>query len=396
MQNTINVLLIEDNPGDKRLIQHMLMTDAQGGGSSSYTLVWYDTLAAGLNWVADNPVDVVLLDLSLPDSQGLATAQRMQAAAPTLPIIVMTGMNDDLLAVQSVHAGIQDYLVKGAVDSALLRRAIRYALERKQMMETLRRMNTILEQKVAERTAQLEAAVAELKRAAQQKDEFLGAVSHEMRTPLTGILAMAEALELQVAGELNERQLRYVGTIHAGGKRLLEMVNSILRYTRIISSEFKMALEPCDVTALCQHLAHEFEPIALQKGQTFVYASVPESLEIVSNGDGVCQVLHNLLDNAVKFTPEHGKIRLDLTADSETVRLAVADTGIGIPTVDLDLVFQPFIQADSGLARHYGGIGLGLAYVRRVVEMLGGNIVVQSEPGCGSCFVVTLPRRQPA
>jgi signal transduction histidine kinase len=393
MDERINVLLVEDNPGDKHLIQHMLL-NVSGRTPAPYMLVWHDTLAASLRWVAENPVDVVLLDLSLPDSQGLETVQRMQAAAPALALIVMTGLDSEVLALQSLHAGIQDYLVKGAVNSSLLHRAIRYAIERKQLSEALRQMNTSLEERVRDRTQQLERAVAELERASRLKDEFLSAVSHEMRTPLTGVLGMAEALEMQLAGPLNERQLHYVGTIRTSGSRLLAMVNSILRYAGLISGKVELTFELCRVEDLCAGLLRTFRPLAAKKEQSLTLSIAPPHLEIVSSRDGLSQILSNLLDNAVKFTPPGGQIGLAVNGEGadDTVQFVVWDTGIGIDAEQHRNIFQPFMQGDGSLARRYEGMGLGLAYAQRMADRLGGAVTVASAPGQGSRFTVTLPK----
>jgi signal transduction histidine kinase len=393
MPQTINVLLIEDNPGDMRLIQQMLSDLAQGSTATRYALTWRDRLAAGLQWVAANPVDIVLLDLSLPDSQGMATVQRMQAAAPAVPLIVLTGLDDETFAVLSLQAGIQDYLVKGRVDEHLLGRTIRYALERQQMTETLRQLNHALEERVRERTVQLERAVVELERASQAKDEFLATISHEMRTPLTGVLGMAEALEQQLAGALNERQLRYVSTIRTSGNRLLALVNSILRYTNLISGKVELHQEPCRVQSICANVLRVIRPLAEQKQQQFTVVVEPQDLELVTDAAGVCQSLCNLLDNAVKFTPVGGQLGLEVRRNEAANRLlfTVWDTGIGISPEQQRQIFTPFMQVDASLARRYEGIGLGLPYAQRMVELLHGELTLTSTLGQGSRFTVSLP-----
>jgi len=265
--------------------------------------------------------------------------------------------------------------------------------ERRLQEQEIQRLNTTLEQQVTERTAQLAVAVTELKRAAKMKDEFMAAVSHELRTPLTGVLGLAEVLELQTGGPLNERQARYVQGIHQSGERLLVMVNSILRYTGLMAGNVILQHEPCRLVELCAIGVRAVRGRVDQKGQTIVFSVEPIELTIVSDVSGITLLLQQLLENAVKFTPAGGRIGLEVGRDgaADTVHLVVWDTGIGITPEQQTYIFQPFIQGDSSLARHFEGVGLGLAYVQRMVDLLGGTISLESVPGEGSRFTVVLP-----
>lgn len=251
-----------------------------------------------------------------------------------------------------------------------------------------------------ERTGQLAAAVADLQRAAKVKDEFLGAVSHELRTPLVGVLGMAEALEMPFSGPLNERQARYVQGIHQSGERLLSMVNSLLRYTGVMANTVTVQQEPYGLAELCAVAVRAVRDHATQKGQTITVSVEPEGLVITSDREGIIQMIQNLLDNAVKFTPAGGRIGLEVRRDcqEDTVHLVAWDTGIGMSAEEQATIFQPFVQGDGSVTRRYGGVGLGLAYVKRMAELLGGTIALSSAPGEGSCFTITLPisRTNPA
>jgi PAS domain S-box-containing protein len=259
----------------------------------------------------------------------------------------------------------------------------------------LQASNSELEQRVAARTAELGGALKDLQRAAQLKDEFMAAVSHELRTPLIGVLGMADALEMQNRGPLNEHQLRAVQHIQSGGQRLLALVNSILRYTNLMGSAVTLQHEPCVLADLYARSVQSARRLAAQKEQTLTVSVTPPTLAIASDADAIEQMLGQLLDNAVKFTPPGGAIGLEafVTNDGEAVRLTVWDTGIGIAPEQQQQIFEPFVQGDSSLARQYLGVGLGLALVRRTVELLDGAITLESEPGQGSRFTVTLPQR---
>ena len=266
--------------------------------------------------------------------------------------------------------------------------------EYRALARMLQNSNAELEARVAVRTAQLAAAMQELTRAAQVKDEFMSAVSHELRTPLTGVLGMAEALELQYAGPLNERQLRYVHTIHNSGNRLLALINRILHYTALVGGKVTVQRDTCYLGELGANAVRAARPPAEAKGQTLQFSIDPPELTIISDSDGIAHVLEQLLDNAVKFTPAGGQVGLAIQGDDAAgcVRLVVWDTGIGISAAQQSAIFQPFVQVDASLARQYEGIGLGLPFVQRMVDLLGGTITVESALGHGSRFTVTLPQ----
>ncbi len=258
--------------------------------------------------------------------------------------------------------------------------------------EAVQNANAVLEQRVTERTAQLATALRAVENASRLKDEFMAAVSHELRTPLTGVLGIAETLELQITGPLNERQLRSVRSVRASGNRLLEIVNSILRYIAVAAGNITLQAQPCRLADLAGGAVQWVQPQAAAKSQQLSVEVDPSDPVIVSDADSIRQILQQLLDNAVKFTPHGGSIGLEVHCDDDAcVHLVVWDTGIGIVPEQHATIFRPFIQVEGGLARRYEGIGLGLAYVARAVEMLGGTVTVKSTPGEGSRFTVTLP-----
>jgi signal transduction histidine kinase len=234
------------------------------------------------------------------------------------------------------------------------------------------------------------------------KDEFLANMSHELRTPLNSILGMNEGLQDEVFGSINERQLKALQTIENSSRHLLALINDILDVAKIESGQVTPNLAVTNIESLCTSSLAFIKQQALTKRIQLI-PRIPKHLpEIVLDERRIRQVLINLLNNAVKFTPEGGTITLEVSQvqlESSTtnltalnyLKIAVIDTGIGISSENIQKLFQPFIQIDSALNRQYTGTGLGLALVKRLVELHEGTVELTSEVGVGSCFAINLP-----
>jgi PAS domain S-box-containing protein len=254
--------------------------------------------------------------------------------------------------------------------------------DRKQAEDRLRQTN--------ERLARVN---AELERATQLKDEFLASMSHELRTPLNSILGLSEALKTQVYGNLTQAQKRSLGTIERSGQHLLALINDILDLAKIESGKMELQIALTSVEQLCYSSLSFVKQQAHQKNIR-LHCHIQEGIETIDADERrIRQVLINLLSNAVKFTPEGGRVSLEVEArtQEEMLGFSVIDTGIGIAPENFSLLFQSFVQLDSSLSRRYSGTGLGLALVRRLAELHGGTVTVESEVGVGSKFTVFLP-----
>ena len=280
----------------------------------------------------------------------------------------------------------------------------------KQLQQELRdRQQT--QQHLTEINQRLAVSNEELARATRLKDEFLANMSHELRTPLNAILGMTEGMQEQVFGKTSNAQIKALQTIERSGSHLLELINDILDVAKIESGQIELEYSTISVDALCQSSLTFIKQQALKKSiqlETKLPTNLPE---INVDERRIRQVLINLLNNAVKFTPDGGHITLEascqpLSADALSsapvdnplalglnsyLHIAIRDTGIGISPENISKLFQPFIQIDSALNRQYQGTGLGLALVKRIVEMHGGKVMLSSELGVGSCFTVILP-----
>jgi signal transduction histidine kinase/CBS domain-containing protein/ActR/RegA family two-component response regulator len=276
------------------------------------------------------------------------------------------------------------------------------AIHQASLFEKLQQELTEREQaetRLVESNQQLALSNQELARATRLKDEFLASMSHELRTPLNVILGLSESLQDAVFGAINDRQQKSIVTIEKSGKHLLALINDILDLSKMEANKFH--LEPIDVSiqSICQNSTLFIKELALKR-QIRLNTQLPEQLKYLNirvDDLRFRQVLINLLSNAVKFTPEGGSIILDvrivdgLEDSQQQIIFSIVDTGIGIAPENMDKLFQSFVQIDSSLSRQYAGTGLGLSLVKRIVEMHGGTVSVQSEVDRGSCFTVSLP-----
>ena len=259
---------------------------------------------------------------------------------------------------------------------------------------------------------QLQLANQELLRATKLKDEFLANMSHELRTPLNAILGLSESLKEEILGALNETQLKAISTVDSSGEHLLSLINDILDLSKISSGMMELDIASVSVKKVCDSSLVFVKQQAFQK-KIQLHSHIPPLINNVNiNVDErrIKQVLINLLTNAVKFTPYEGNINLLVAIgsgdtwqgeatipqqlrdkNSPTILFQVVDTGIGISAKDLQMLFQPFVQVDSALNRQYEGTGLGLALVKQIVELHGGQVMAESEVGQGSSFTVALP-----
>jgi len=266
--------------------------------------------------------------------------------------------------------------------------------ERKRAEFALQESNTALQRQAAE----LDHARERAESADRIKSAFLATMSHELRTPLNSIIGFSGIILREMAGPLNAEQKKQLGMVKSSARHLLALINDVLDISKIEADQLVLHSEPFDLRASINSVTDAVRPLAEDKGLALEVEVSPEVGEMVSDRRRVEQVLLNLLSNAVKFTGSGGvALRARLTesvaaaSGGTAVTLAVTDTGIGIKAADLDRMFLPFSQIDSGLSRNYEGTGLGLAISRKIVEKLGGSINVSSVWEQGSVFTVVLP-----
>ena len=235
---------------------------------------------------------------------------------------------------------------------------------------------------------------AQLAAASQHKTEFLANMSHELRTPLNAIIGFSEVLQERLFGELNEKQTDYLKDIHESGRHLLSLINDILDLSKIEAGHMELEVTRVDLASALANALTLVRERAMRHGIELRLNAGPEVGEIEADERKLKQILLNLLSNAVKFTPDGGRVEVSARAVSDAMEISVRDSGIGISAKDQAALFKEFRQVGNDQARKAEGTGLGLALTKRLVELHGGAIFVQSELGKGTTFSFTLPRNR--
>jgi signal transduction histidine kinase len=369
----LQVLLVEDNAGDARLLREMFSKEPPG----SFVLTHLTRMFEAEKHLARGGVDIVLLDMGLPDGHGLETLRRARAAAPDVVMLVLTGLEDEALAAGAIKEGAQDYLIKGQIENRALPRALRHAIERHRMQAETDAM----------RDQQL-----------RLKDKFLSHVSHELRSPLTSIYSFTTIIADGLAGETNPEQNDYLKIILRNVHQLQSMIEDLLEVTQAQAGKLKIDLQPVSLTDAMEYAVETLQGAAREKQVSLSYQPTPGLPSIYADAMRVRQILTILLDNAVKYTPEGGAVQVQAGVcgqDPGFLQVEVSDTGLGIKPEAIDRIFEHLYQvSDPAIATGRAGrrgLGLGLHIAKELVTRQGGKIWVTSQPHQGSHFFFTVP-----
>ena len=242
-----------------------------------------------------------------------------------------------------------------------------------------------------EKQSLLEAKSVELQRVNEAKSSFLAMVSHELRTPLTSISAYTDLLERNRTGNLSEKQVRQLGVVKRNSAHLSRLISDLLDISKIESPEFTLTKTDFDLSEVAQELVESLEPLAIAKDQHIVSIS-NEKIPIVGDKQKVTQVISNLIESAVKYSPADATITIETLLNNGDAEITINDTGYGISKADQEQIFEAFFRSRTEENWEVPGTGLGLALVKRVVSMHGGNVSLESTIGIGSTFRITLPK----
>ena len=362
------VLLIEDNPGDADLVRLRLVE-----GKTPVNVSCFSRLSDGLASLASQPPTVVLLDLNLPDSHGPETFRKVLAQAPDVPVVILSGQEDESLAMKAIHQGVQDYLIKSDMTSRNLERSMRYAIERQALLRSLE----------ISRKQQIEF-----------KNRFLSHVSHELRTPLTCIHQYVSLLFDGLAGPVAPEQRDHLQTVLKSVNQLHAMIRDLLEATRAESGKLRVEPRCFALVELAQQAVAMMRPLAQEKQISVELVTSVRMPLVYADPDRILEVLINLIDNALKFTPAGGTVTVKANAletDPEFAYVSVADTGCGITPEALPLIFERLYQDPDSVDGSRTGLGLGLFIAKELVTLHRSRLWVASQPGEGSTFTFTLP-----
>ena len=392
------VLLVDDNPANRFAVGFWLR-------EAGYGVIEAGTGAEALAHMDGHP-DLVVLDINLPDIMGFEVLRRIRArpdvsAVPVLHLSASYTTGD--WRAHGLDAGADGYLTHPveprefvATVRALLR--VRAAeAERERLLAAAQAARAEAEAARAE----AEAARAEAERANAAKSQFLANMSHELRTPLNAIGGYAQLLELGLHGPITDEQRAILGRVQTAQHRLLGLINDVLNYAKLEGGRVEYHLAAVDLRAVIAEVLPLVEPQLAAKGLALDVRLPDGPHPVWTDREKLGQVLVNLLSNAVKFTDARhpatgapGRVTVDVAsraADGGAVFLRVHDTGRGIPREKQDAIFDPFVQVATGYTRSGEGTGLGLAISRDLARGMGGELTVESVPGVGSTFTLTLP-----
>lgn len=372
------ILVVDDEDGIRRGCMRALSPQGMQVETAA-------TLAEGKRRIERTHFDLVLLDVMLPDGQGIGLLKTIQACDPDIVSIIITGFATVELAVEAIKQGAYDFISK-PFDTDLLTLAVNQGLEKRRLSIEARRLHNIQVE-----AARLEQEKVEMEQLDRFKSAFMLTVAHELRSPVAAAQSLLRTLLRGLAGGLSEEQREILSRVEKRHAQLLELINDLLSLAASKIYDPGQPLQPVPLQPAIQAVVDAILPQAQEKGVRLQPDLEQPTLTVRASEDGLHRVLSNLIGNAVKFTPSGGWVQVHVWHEGENARVAVQDSGIGIGPEDLPRLGTEFFRAESAKQAGMSGTGLGLSIVQQQLEHFGGCLEIRSTPGEGSTFTATLP-----
>lgn len=352
----LKILLIEDDD----MFCHAIASLLKHKAPFKFALERANNASEGIEQLSNRPFDVILCDLTLPDSSGIETFRRIHRIAPLHPLIIMTGNDDESIAIQALQEGAQDYLEKGELDGRSLSRSIRYAIERSRLI--------------------------------QQRDDFMATLVHDVKNPLISTDRLYQYILEKHFGDIDPRLQEVTNVLKRSNESVMQLLMNLLEIYRYDVNAPQFQYEDLDLGCLVQKSTHDLIPLAALKNLELESAIMEESINIRGDMLAIKRVLFNIIGNSIKFTQDGGKVKVKVKTDVDgTALITVEDNGMGISDIAQKYLFQRFYQ--TGKVKDFPlGTGLGLYVCRQIIEAHSGRIHCESETGKGTTFSIKLPR----
>lgn len=368
MSSNKKILLIEDSPGDATLIEEYLSSETE----RMFQLTWISSLSEAKNILKDTHFDAALLDINLSDSRGKDTIDAMIIDMSCLPVIVLTGNSDEQLAIHAVKEGAQDYLLKNEITPFILKRAILFAIERK----NIQRINERHLKATAEPHADY--------------DKYLSIVAHDLRSPLHSLMGLTELLAYEFDSFAIEEVKKYCRDLYAVTKNQFTLLENLLSWS--IMKTGKIEFQPVELN-IHEKVNEAISALRFnaKEKNIAVVNNADENLTLFGDGKMLSSVFQNLINNAIKFTSRGGKIEISTAFKNNSIEIEISDTGIGMPSKQAKNIFRTTNPSTTNGTENEKGTGLGLMLCKEFIQLHGGTIHAESRIGNGTSFFIRLP-----
>lgn len=361
-----NLLLVDDDEDDFLIVKKLIDRIPD----SPFKISWASTYRDARRCIESGKYHIYLIDYMLGEQSGLKLLEEAKPHERAEPFIILTGAGDQQIEQVAMRLGASDYIVKGSFDTDVLSRSLRYALQRKRMEE--QRIQNLME----------------LNRA---KDEFISLASHQLRTPATGVKQYIGMALDGYAGALTEQQERMLQKAYESNERQLQIVTDLLNVARVDSGKITLRPADTDLVVLIDDVLREQQSKFKSRNQKIIFTHEYSQMHATVDRENFRMALENLVDNASKYTESDKTITVKIYNGYKAIVIDVIDQGVGIDKNDLDKLFQKFARLENPLSTQVGGTGLGLYWVKKIVDLHKGSIRVFSKRGAGTTFRMRIP-----